>query len=274
MSIYHVLGSGSDANSYVFGDGEDFYLVDAGFSCKQLCIRLGEVGIAPEQIRAIFLTHTHGDHFRGVSVFSRKFQVPVIGHKSLYYDRSKVYQSVDISHNKDLIIKNCKFHAFKTYHDSEGSSGYFFDLNGFNLSVITDTGYYCQKMLEIASKSNVVFLESNYDEQMLANGDYPQDLKRRIASKHGHLSNNQACDFLTELAVLMGKNENEAIQIADSSTIDVYLCHLSLNNNTLQRVESGLKLLKCDNFNITVCPRGEIVIGKQAERGLINGSII
>lgn len=258
MSIYHVLGSGSDANSYVFGSGENFYLIDAGFSCKQICLRLERVGIAPEKIKGIFLTHTHSDHIKGVYVFSRRFEVPVIGHRNLDYDRNSVFKSIDILNNQSYTLYDCIFTSFKTYHDSKGASGYHFNINDFKLTIITDTGYYCDNMIEIASKSDVIFLESNYDEKMLKNGSYPESIKTRIMSKYGHLSNSQACSFITELNSLYENNNKTTKQ----SKISIYLCHLSGNNNSLKKVEKEISLLSNNVFDIKICPRGDIVYGQ------------
>ena len=207
---YAVLTSGSCGNCYAFFDGERTILVDAGLTLTGLRRRLEDVGIPIDTVSDVFVTHMHPDHSKGVDVFD-------------FGDR----------------IEGGGFAItpFRTSHDSAGSAGYHMVTPSVSFFLMTDTGLFSDESVEIASTSDVLFVESNYDEAMLENGGYPVFLKRRIDGPRGHMSNAQARDFLQKAGVLDRQ---------------VFLIHLSDNNNTVEAVRSLYEGLP----SVTVCERG------------------
>lgn len=220
------LFSGSSGNSVYIKYGEDEVLIDAGVSCKMLSNALNSIGTDLQNIKALFITHEHSDHIKGLEVISKNFNIPVyINEKSLKAIQDTCTNSVI---SKNACVKNAldyadigEIHAdiFKTPHDASGSVGYRFTFSdGTSLGYATDIGYITKSIASSLFGCNTVLLESNHDVQMLKNGPYPFYLKERILSAKGHLSNADCAAFLPFLY----KN----------GTKKVILSHLSEHNNT------------------------------------------
>jgi phosphoribosyl 1,2-cyclic phosphodiesterase len=218
-----ALSSGSSGNCYFAGNSKEGILIDAGISCKQIEKRMNLIGKDPSKIKGIFITHEHSDHKRGADVFARKFKVPIFATKKLVEtnflcnDESLV-QTIK-SGNTELIA-GMEIRSFPKVHKAIEPLGFAIKRkNGKeNVSIITDAGHACKNICEEISNSNVLFLESNHDEEMLENGPYPYFLKKWVRSDTGHLSNNQA-------ALGLGENANKKLR-------ELVLSHLSEHNNT------------------------------------------
>lgn len=252
MSLFHsVLGSGSCGNSYVFYDGKDAILIDQGFSLAELKRRLERVNVPIEKVRAVFLTHFHPDHHKGLGVISRKLQVPIYMNKEGIEGEPVVFAKLNlpvdcikaIEVGEITTIGNFEIEAFKTSHDSKGSVGYFIQNNADKITLITDTGITTDIMMNYAKDSDYLFLEANYDEKLLFNGPYPYFLKKRVSGNWGHLSNDQAFDFIDESG-FNGKG--------------VFFVHLSSNNNKVEIVDNLAKK-RLSDINFITCPRGELI---------------
>ena len=220
------LFSGSSGNSIYIKYGNDEVLIDAGVSCKMLRTALNSIGTDLQNIKAVFVTHEHSDHIKGLEIISKNFGIPVyINQKSLdAIEKPSAYTLI----KENACIKNAgeyadvgEIHAdiFKTPHDSFGSVGYRFTFSdGVSLGYATDMGYVTKSIASSLFGCDTVLLESNHDIQMLKNGPYPYYLKERILSAKGHLSNADCAAFIPFLY----KN----------GTKKVILSHLSEHNNT------------------------------------------
>lgn len=216
------LSSGSDGNlTYIESDKKKI-LLDMGLSCAQTCKRLELIGVKPSEIDGIIISHEHSDHIKGVDVFSDKFNTPIYTGEDVWFgldDKLKKVKSVNrkIFDGKfefeDLLITPVHVpHDVKCY-------GFSFTQNGRKASVVTDIGHMTDEVLSTIQGSDLVYLEANYDREMLLNGDkYPLSLKRRIDGPNGHLSNDDCADVVAFLT----KNQ----------TKQIILSHLSKENNT------------------------------------------
>ena len=225
-------------------------MVDNGFSLRESLARMTRVGIDPATLDGLFLTHTHGDHLKGVGPLCRRYSVPLFTAPGLRLPESageiplRYYLRPGTEHPFSWLT--CR--PFVTSHDAENSVGFSFSIAGSRVTIITDTGELSDEMAALASESRLLFLEANYDDELLASGPYPPFLRARIASELGHLSNLQAGEFLSRLKTT-------------GSPEQIYLTHLSKNNNSPECVEAVLAASAAAEMPYTVVPRGELLWG-------------
>lgn len=192
------LGSGSKGNATLVVFADTIILIDCGFSVKETVRRLANVGLLPEQISAILVTHEHGDHISGVARFSNKFSIPVWLNKgtSLHKKCDDIkLKNIFSSHN---LFKLASFEItpVPVPHDSREATQFVFTVGTQKLGLLTDVGQITEHIISAYSGCNALLLEFNYDHEMLINGNYPHSLKRRVSGGLGHLSNDQAINFL------------------------------------------------------------------------------
>lgn len=243
---FSVLGSGSCGNSYIFSFAGQSILIDAGYSLKNLKERLSQQSFSFDEIQALFITHLHPDHANGAGVFARKTLKPIYVSKKAFdyayveFGRLNIPSSCQntISENQRISVGPFQLESFPTSHDSAGSVGYKIRCNNKLIVIITDTGVYSKQMIEAAKDADLLFLESNYDAEMLRHGPYPIMLQKRVSGERGHLSNDQARSLLEQSGYL-------------ESQKPVFLIHLSDNNNRPSVVAKAM-----EGFNFTVCERG------------------
>ena len=195
------LGSGSGGNGTLVAYGDSLVLIDCGFGLKDAWARLTRLGVAPEQLTAIFVTHEHTDHASGVTALAHRFRKPVhLSHGTL---RALPKLDPALAHpflsGAQFLLGEASVQAVTVPHDAREPTQFVFRHEGAQLGVLTDTGAITPHIRECFQGCTALFLESNHDRGMLFSGDYPLRLKRRIASDHGHLSNEQAAEFLSEL---------------------------------------------------------------------------
>ena len=219
------LASSSDGNCTYIEENGVKILIDAGLSCAQLEQRLSDIGVSPSSINAIFITHEHTDHIKGVNIFASKHKTDVFTHKLNWnvldnkFDKLKSNQKFEIADVFDY--KGLKISTIEIPHDAVRTTAYRVDFENKAVSVITDIGNLSQDILNFAKNCPLVYLESNHDPEMLkANPKYSPSLKRRILGDHGHLSNMQSARAIEQLVY--------------TGTRQFVLSHLSQHNNLPQ----------------------------------------
>lgn len=241
MIKFGIIGSGSKANSYIFSNDDFSFVIDNGYSFKEFESRCKELNFNLDKIKFLFLTHTHSDHKKGVETLLKRLDIPVLFHEGLEdknISKTPIIKKFKFKWDtKYKINENFYFTPFKIFHDVPYSSGFYFTLEKFNFSLITDTGKYNNIMLNYGLKSDIIFLEANYDPDLLNYGQYPEYLKKRISSENGHLSNYQSLSFVNEMIKsLIDKNidnvNNINVNKLNKYKKEIYLCHLSDNNNS------------------------------------------
>lgn len=224
MSIkFCSLSSGSSGNCQYIETENTKILIDAGFSGKRIETLLSSIGVNPATLDAIFVTHEHIDHSMGVGVLSRRYDLPIYANENTWTGMEPIIKKVKEKNTKAFIteenlhIKDLTIYPFHVSHDALEPVGYVIFYKNVKLSIVTDTGWVNDNMKNKIKNSNLYFMESNHDTQMLRDGSYPWSLKQRIMSNKGHLSNHDAGNILGD--VLSGNNEI------------VLLAHLSADNN-------------------------------------------
>lgn len=243
MVRFSVLGSGSSGNSYIFEFKDSSILIDNGFSRRELLRRMAQEGFEISKVKAIFVTHMHPDHCNGVGVLARNDDLPVyISSNTKRYCTNEL-KRLNVPENLLFVISSTvqigdfSIKAFSTSHDSAGSVGYHLWVDNQSFTLVTDTGIFNDQMIEMAKESKVLFLESNYEPDMLRNGPYPMPLKRRISSERGHLSNIQAQEFLIKCGFIEDYKNTLCYNLEKSKIEKVFLIHLSGTNNDVNLLE-------------------------------------
>lgn len=225
--VMRPLFSGSKGNATYVEAGDVRVLVDAGVSCARLTAALNDMGCDPARLDGILITHEHGDHVAGLDVFATKYGLKIFTNRETWAEvaprltRTPKSQQIIVDTNSDFCIRNLNIETYEKPHDAVRSLGFGFYSGGVRGAVITDIGHMPAKLLSRLMGCKMLLIESNYDEQMLLYGAYPEHLKRRIYGRHGHLSN-KACGESLQKLVAAG-----AAQVA--------LMHLSEENNTPDR---------------------------------------
>lgn len=215
------IASGSNGNCYYLENDDDAILVDAGISTKQIVQRMDNLGLSMSRVRGVFISHEHGDHVRGLDVLCRRFSVPVFMTQKTYSSYGKKISDSLLnffSPGKQVRIGNIRVSTFLKSHDAAEPCSFSVSSESRNVAVMTDIGLKCSNVIAHINNADAIFLESNYDDNMLQKGPYPPFLKKRISSDYGHLSNTQAGMI--------------ALEHASSRLRYVFLSHLSENNNT------------------------------------------
>ena len=227
----HVLASGSKGNCSVVENLATgaCVVIDCGISKSAFMQRCEACGVDVSRVEAILVTHEHSDHTKGLGVVTRGLARlgvhPALYASSAVHGASReicaIQDAVDLRHfarGDDLSLAGMSVHAFPTLHDAAESFGFRFDCEGDAIGFMTDTGIVTGEAHEALAGCRVLALEANHDPRMLEAGPYPRYLKDRIASDHGHLSNEQSAELLE--------------QLLDNRVECVIGMHVSENNNT------------------------------------------
>ena len=221
---FYTLASSSGGNAALIRSGDTAILLDAGISARRIAQALSLLGMTPEDLDAILITHEHSDHVNGIATLTKKYAVPVYASRGTAYFLPQAGSALRIFEACDaLTIGELEIQSFRTSHDAADSVDYRIDAPDGSLGALTDTGYVTDDAVKALTGVDLLLLEANHDVGMLQCGPYPYHLKRRILGEHGHLSNEAAADF--------------ALHCVKSGTSDILLAHLSAENNTPEAAE-------------------------------------
>lgn len=224
MSLFIAsLNSGSNGNCYYIGSSHDAVLIDVGISCRETEKRMKALGLNIKNVRAIFVSHEHGDHIKGVSTLANKYSLPVYitGKTALQGPRLIRHLSRSFIANETVQTGDLTIIPFRKQHDAADPHSFVIESKGTRIGVFTDIGEVCSEVIRYFGTCHAAFLEANYDEKMLEQGRYPIHLKNRIRGGHGHLSNRQALELF--------------LQHRSPQLSHLLLSHLSKENNSPER---------------------------------------
>ena len=222
------LNSGSNGNCYYVGNDEEAILIDAGISCKETEIRMNRLGLSMHKVKALFISHEHSDHIRGVCVMAKKYNIPVYVTPGTLlnckFNKLKTELIHHLSSYETITVGSLSITGFPKIHDAAEPHSFIIACGDTKVGVFTDLGIVCDELIKHFKQCDAAFLEANYDEDMLHNGRYPYYLKRRISGGQGHLSNKQALDLFLEHK--------------PAHMTHLLLAHLSKDNNSPELVQS------------------------------------
>jgi len=222
---FTVLSSGSTGNATVVQGEDRTIMIDAGLSAKKIDELMKQQGITGHDLDAILVTHEHSDHIKGLGAFARKYELQIFANEATWGAMEKhvgvisPQQRVIIETGEQIKLGQLEIQSYPISHDAIDPVGYSFQQRGEKLGVATDLGYVSDKVRQHIEDCDVLVLESNHDTEMLRVGKYPWNIKRRILSDVGHLSNVAAGEALLELMT--------------DRTKRIYLAHLSLDHNQM-----------------------------------------
>jgi len=240
-----ALNSGSNGNCYYIGNDNEAVLIDAGLSCRETEKRMCRLGLTMKNVKAIFISHEHIDHIRGLEVLSRKHQLPVyissgtLRHAGLKLDQNLVRP---LAAGIPVHIGALMINAFLKQHDAADPHSFTVENNHTCIGIFTDIGKVCENISTHFKRCHAAFLEANYDEGLLENGRYPYHLKKRIRGGRGHLSNTEALDLF--------------LSCRPANMSHLFLSHLSADNNNPELVHN-LFLKQATTTHIVVASRHE-----------------
>ena len=217
------LCSGSSGNATYIETARARILIDAGLSCKRITELLSRIGVTPDALSAILVTHEHVDHVRGVNILSKKYDLPVYANADTWSMLRTVLKDVApknvcvFESDRDFYLDGARILPFSVPHDAVHCVGYTVSAEGHKVGVCTDLGHVDARILSILSGCDLLLFEANHDVDMLMAGSYPYLLKKRILSGNGHMNNDDCGKAL--------------VRLHETGVKNVILGHLSKENN-------------------------------------------
>jgi phosphoribosyl 1,2-cyclic phosphodiesterase len=263
---FSSLGSGSEGNALLVAVGtkgscpgtrQTQVLMDCGFGLQDTVSRLARLGVSPEQLSGIVVTHEHGDHISGVARLARKYNLPVwLTHGTLRStenicsgtrqakDFAGIANIREIDPQLAFVIGDIEIIPYPVPHDAAEPVQFVFSDGVRRLGVLTDTGCSTAHIEQTLSGCHALVLECNHDIEMLMNGDYPYSLKQRVGGRFGHLNNQESAGILARLDV--------------SRLQHLIAAHLSRKNNTPELAVRALSgALDCEESWVGVATQEE-----------------
>jgi phosphoribosyl 1,2-cyclic phosphodiesterase len=198
-----MLASGSGGNSILVSSGKMRVLVDAGLSCRELERRLAQANAALSEIAAVFVTHEHHDHIRGVGVLSRRYGIPVYLNEATLAAAcayvGEIPTAVVFETGEIITLGDLSVQTYPVPHDASEPVGLCIDHCSRRIGIALDMGYSTKLVKQRLRKADMLILEFNHDPEMLRQCNRPWEVKQRILSKTGHMSNEAALALLSEL---------------------------------------------------------------------------
>ncbi len=227
-----MLASGSRGNSTLIEVDGCRLLIDAGLSGVETERRLASINLNCDDLHAILVTHEHSDHVSGIGPLARRHKLPVyIDHKThaALPKLGKIAELQHFSAGDTFPLRELQISSFSTTHDAVNPVGFTIESTEGKVGFATDLGMPTRLVAEQLKQCRVLVLEANHDEQMLQEGPYPWNLKQRIRSRHGHLSNIESCSLLEQIcwpgleAVFLAhlSEENNCPKLAKQSFVDL-----------------------------------------------------
>lgn len=230
------LGSGSDGNALLVHVGRTHVLMDCGFNLTESVARMARLGLEPEALGGIVVTHEHGDHIAGVARLAKKYAIPIwLTHGTLraqHKTLGKLANVTEINPHTPFAIGDVMVQPYLVPHDAAEPVQYVFSEGTRRLGVLTDTGSSTPHIEQVLSGCAALVLECNHDAELLSSGDYPYSLKQRVGGRFGHLNNKDA-------AALLARLDNSQLQ-------HIVAAHLSRKNNKPEMAVQALsQALNC-----------------------------
>jgi phosphoribosyl 1,2-cyclic phosphodiesterase len=239
-----ILASGSSGNATIVRDGESVVLLDAGISMRRIRLGLESMGLAYDDVDAVVLTHDHSDHVSGLKMIRKHHgRIPILASRGTADAIGLGRGARTVRAGEAFEVGGLTFHPYPVSHDASEPLGYRFESSGgVTVGWATDLGEWNEQVAEHLEGCDMVMIEANHDVRMLARGPYPAFLKRRVASRLGHLSNAQARALLD--------------RVASPRLSVVALGHLSGSNNTPEAAAATVgEALRGASVHLTVAPR-------------------
>jgi phosphoribosyl 1,2-cyclic phosphodiesterase len=218
-----ALASGSSGNATLLRCGETSLLIDAGLSARTLAAALTQRGVAADGLDAILLTHEHVDHAQSVGAMSRRSRAPVVANRAtleICAARDPLaFASRELEVGHEAAVGVFRVRSFPVPHDAVAPVGYVLEANGVKIVYFTDAGSVTPEMREALRGCNLAIVEANHDIDWLWRGSYTAEMKARVASPTGHLSNDDCADLLAE-------------RLDTGGPMAIWLAHLSRANNS------------------------------------------
>jgi len=219
---FTILGSGSGGNCAYLETDSTRLLIDAGFSARQIRLRLAAIGRSPETLQGILITHEHGDHIHGLAVLCAQLHIPIYCNR---LTKDAIEEALEARFDCRIFQTGAAFdlgdvhvETFAVPHDAQDPVGFLLRTRGANVGFLTDLGHATRLVLERVRPANVLVLETNHDMRLLQDDTRrPWSVKQRILSRHGHLSNDAAAEVAQE--------------VVHADLRHVYLGHLSRDCN-------------------------------------------
>lgn len=250
---FFCLSSGSDSNCFYLGVKDYGILIDAGLGVRKTIERLSRNGVSIDSIKAIFITHDHIDHVRAVASLGERRGIPVFATEGTIRginNRDCIKPKLDscvryITKDDPIKLGAFEVTAFEIPHDAYDCVGYSIRVCGKMFTFLTDLGYITDAVSRCIAQTNYLVIEANHDIELLNNNtNYPYSLKERIKGNYGHLSNHQTAEYLAKYLT--------------NTTSHIWLCHLSLENNTPKIAYRSVAEVVSSDVHIDVFRHGEV----------------